>query len=227
MRKLPDNPVQKLMKEALRGVAPRKHDKHINDCLVLDFQNGDEDAGWQLAQEYVDVFSVIMNKPTKPPHKSKAMQKLWVDPNLQDYEDLFQEILTHFMVLLHEYHPDKGSLVRFIRATLHQRVFNQFFSEFIAIKNNEMEFDDDIKLSYMYNEEDEDEKVPSHYLELYQALNKLTRRQRQIVELSVFKEWSSVVIAHETGISAITARVTLKNALQVLRKELGGEENEQ
>lgn len=224
MRKpLPDNKVQKLMKEALRGVAPKKHDPALDLFLIMEYQAGDEEAGWKLCEEYMDVFSVIMSKPTQPPKKTRAMQKLWVDVTIQDYEDLFQEILYHFLELAKRF-QDHKPFAHAVRAILHQRVFNQHFSEFLEKSRVETEFDDTVRLEYeqRVQEEVDPPKVPAQFLDLYQALNTLTQKQRQIIELSIFKGWTSKVVAQEIGSNASTVRVTLKNALAKLKKELGG-----
>ncbi|WNL49475.1 RNA polymerase sigma factor [Bacillus phage DZ1] len=222
MSNLPMNDTQKLMSLALSGVAPQQHDKHVNEGMVLAAQNGDSEAMWSLMQEYVDVLSVILHRPTKPPRKAKALQKLWANPSFQDYEDLFQESLLEFIILVNEYHPERGSFERYVRAKLHQRVFDRFFSEYLATQINEIEFDEKIKSQHeaMEVEDEEDPKLPAQYLELYQALNKLTSRQRQVIELSVFKKWNSTEVGNEIGISPATVRVTLKKALKKLRNEL-------
>ncbi|AVO23054.1 RNA polymerase sigma factor [Bacillus phage Anath] len=227
MRKpLPDNKVQKLMKEALRGVAPKQHDPATDLFYIIEYQGGDDSAGWKLCEEYLDIFSVIMSKPTQPPKKTKAMQKLWVDVTIQDYEDLFQEILYHFLDLARNF-QDHKPFAHAVRAILHQRVFNQHFSEFLEKRRMETEFDDEVRLEYEQKVEDEREapKVPTQFLHLYQALNTLTKKQRLIIELSVFKGWNSREVAQEIGSNASTVRVTLKNALAKLKKELGGVTN--
>lgn len=224
--KLPDNRVQKLLKKAMRGVAPQEHDKHYDLSLLVDFQNGDLEAAMILAESYADVFSVIMNKPAKPPHRSKAMQKLWSEPTFQDKEDLFQEILFHFLKMAKEFDMEKPEpFVYKVRATLHQRVFNQFFSEFLEIKKVENSYEEAIhgelvEPSILIDEEITS-KVPAQYIELYQAMNQLGKRQRQVIELSVMKGWNSKEVAEEIGISANTVRPTLKKALDNLKKIMG------
>ncbi|TWJ39625.1 hypothetical protein CHCC5027_3538 [Bacillus paralicheniformis] len=221
--KLPDNKVQRLMKEAQRGVAPLKHNQETDLALIEAYKNGNEEAGWELAESYVDVFSVIMNKPTKPPRRTKAMQRLWADPTYQDYEDLFQEILYHFFRLVEEDNTNKTPFSYYIRAKLHQRVFNNFFSEFIETKKVEVEYDER-KHSETVEEDiflDEySEKPPAHYLELYNALNHLTTKQRQVVVLKKSKGWSSREVAEELGISQDAVRKQLERGMKKLRKAM-------
>lgn len=221
-QRLPDNEIQKLMKETLRGVAPQEHNNFIELSLVEAYQDGDQEAGLELVHLYKDVFSVIMSKPTKPPKRSKAMQRLWVSPNFQDYEDLFQEILLHFFILLEEYDKERR-LDKFIRSHLHQRVFNKFFSELLETKKTECEFDDSQDQLLMDHME-EKKKIPSKHIELYQAIDKLGKRQKEVVELSIMKGWNATEVAHELGIAPATVRVTLKNSITKLRVIIQGEE---
>jgi RNA polymerase sigma factor (sigma-70 family) len=229
--KLKKNKVQKMMAKALRGVAPHKHDNNQDKALIVAYLNGDHDAGMALAESYLDFFSTIMNKPTDVPYKSPAMQRLWADPTYHDYEDLFQEILLHFFIMVHEYDPETAPFASFIGSTLKQRVFNNFFSEFLKVKTTEeIEYDDAIdiegKIQSILLDEDTAKKVPAQYLELYEALNKLSKRQREVIEMSVIKGWDSTVIADELGMSSNTVRVHLKRGLEKLKTIMGADDIE-
>lgn len=219
-----ENRVQKMMMKALRGVPPQKHDNNLEKSLIVNYLNGDEEAGMKLAELYLDFFSTIMKRPTDVPHKSPAMQRLWANPNYQDYEDLFQEILLHFFTMITEYEPEKAPFASFIGSTLKQRVFNNFFSEFLKVKTTEdMEYDDRLDMGYTESIfiEETKSKVPAQYLELYEALNRLTTRQRQVIELSIARGWTSKEIAKELNMTPHAVRKSKARGLEKLKKIMG------
>jgi RNA polymerase sigma factor (sigma-70 family) len=218
--KLPDNEIQKLMKQAMRGVAPREHDNHVDLALITAWQNGSQEAGLELAKQYNDVFSVIMNKPTKPPRRTRAMQKLFADPTYQDYEDLFQEILFHFLKLASQFEPE-APFSHAVNGILHQRVFNQYFSEYLETQKLETEYDDAIHGGAVEESiflDKEIESLPAQHLELYNALNKLTSKQRQVIEMSVVKGWSAPEIAREIDMKAPAVRKHLERGMKKLKE---------
>lgn len=221
------HPIQRMMEEARRGVAPREHDYRHEKALIVAFQNGDESAGFELVKLYQDVFSVIINRPADAPFNGGRMRKLWDGaPSYYDYEDMYQEILTQFIEMVLEF--DTSGETPFehkARRTLHQRFFNRYFSEFIESRDQEQSYDDSRLIDSpdsLFNETPK--KQPSEYNHLYNALDKLSKRQREVVEMSVVKRWDSTFIAEELGMSSNTVRVHLKRGLEKLKTILGAEE---
>ncbi|AYP68748.1 RNA polymerase sigma factor [Bacillus phage vB_BpsS-36] len=222
--------LKRLQGKAGRKVKAVEHDRNSDLALVVAYKNGDEEAGLKLMESYLDIISIVYKYPSKPPFKSAKMSKLHYSPlTYEDKEDLFQEIMAHFFKLVNEFDPalDKP-FEHMIRAKLHQRVFNNFFSEFIEIETHETEFDDDLDFECKANsillDESITEKLPEQYIELYQAFNQLGARQRQVMEMSVVKGWNSKEIAEELGITPSTVRVTLKKALESVRATMKTEE---
>lgn len=223
-KQLPKNRVQKMMSKAMRGVAPQEHDNKQDKALIVAYLNGDEEAGMVLAESFLDFFSVIMNKPAKAPRKAKASQKLWSEPNFHDYEDLFQEILVQFFIMVKQYDPDSAPFAGYVGSMLHQRVFDRYFSEFIRKNaNEELEFDDSLMIEMKELTVDES-KLPAEYIHLYQALNKLSSKQREAVEMSVVRGWNSTEIAQELEMKPQTVRKNLERGLKRLRELLNEEE---
>jgi RNA polymerase sigma factor (sigma-70 family) len=221
--KLPKNKAQRLQTKLARKVEAIQHDPREDQALITAYNNGDEDAGWVLFENYSDVASIVYKFPSKPPYKTEKMRKLHYQPlSIEDKEDLFQEIAFHFFKLVGEFDPDmKKPFEHMIRAKLHQRVFNNFFSEFIEVETNEVEFDEELdfeaKANSIFLEEGITENLPSEHIELYQAFNQLSKRQREVLEMSIVKGWDSREIAEELGLKSATVRVTLKNGLEKLR----------
>lgn len=220
------HPAQKLMEKAKRGIAPMDHDNKEEKALIVAHLNGDEVAGWELVKRYSDFFSVIMNKPTKPPIKTRAMERLWVAPNYYDYEDLFQEILNQFFLLVEEYDPEAGEFSKMISSKLHQRVFNRFFSEFLVTKKSEVEFNEEAEHLMDFKSitlEEGSEKIPAQYIELYEAMNKLGKRQREAIEMRFVKGWNAKEISEEMGISHSSARTHIELGLKKLKQIMGAD----
>ncbi|PEZ47062.1 hypothetical protein CN367_11900 [Priestia megaterium] len=216
------HPIEKMMDEARRGIAPREHDYKAEKPLILAYQGGDEKAGFELVKAYMDVFSVIISKPANAPFNGGRMRKLWDgSPTRDDYEDMFQEILYQFLLMVKEFDTGEDTpLVHQVRATLHQRFFNRYFSEFIEKRVYEKEYDDTVDCGVEYELMIDASKAPSQYLELYQALNKLTNKERQALELSIVKGWNSSEIAKELGCSPDSLRMLKMRGLSKLKKHL-------
>lgn len=219
------HPVEKMMDEARRGVAPREHSYEVEKPLVLAYQAGNEDAGLELVKAYMDVFSVIISKPANAPFNGGRMRKLWDgSPTRDDYEDMFQEIIYQFLLMVKEFDAtEETPLVHQVRATLHQRFFNRYFSEFIDKRIYEKEYDDTLDAGVEYELMIDSSKAPAQYLELYQALNKLTNKERQALELSIVKGWNSSEIAKELGCSPASLRMLKMRGLSKLKKHLSKE----
>jgi RNA polymerase sigma factor (sigma-70 family) len=217
------HPVQRMMEEARRGVAPREHDYRHEKSLIIAFQNGNEEAGFELIKLYQDVFSVIINKPADAPFNGGRMKKLWDGaPTYSDYEDMYQEIITQFLEMVMEFNTSgKAPFAHKVRKTLHQRFFNRYFSEFIEKRDFEKNYDDEINLlAYSEDEEEQEEskKRPDEHKELYDALDKLTKRQKEILLMSALKGWDSTIIASELGISNSSVRSHLQIAKRKVKE---------
>jgi RNA polymerase sigma factor (sigma-70 family) len=217
------HPVQILLGKCRQGVAPKHHDNEQEIALIQRYKEGDDEAGWSLVYNYIDTFSVILSKPTKPPIKTRAMERLFASPSAEDFEDLFQEVLVQFFILVDEYEEDKGPFVNMIRSKLHQRVFNRYFSEYLFTKMSETELEENYNL--VPCEEsifiEEVQKVPAHYIELYEALNQITSKQREVIILSVVKGWSSGDIALELDSTATAIRKLKERGISQLKLIMG------
>lgn len=219
------HPIQRMMEEAKRGVAPREHDYRHEKSLIIAFQNGNQEAGFELVKLYQDVFSVIINRPADAPFNGGRMRKLWDGaPSYYDYEDMYQEIIAQFLEMVMEFNTsEKTPFVHKVRRTLHQRFFNRYFSEFIEKRDFEKMYDDDINIFAVpsdYGEEQPEKKTPEEHKDLYDALDKLTKRQKEILLMSALKGWNSTVIAQEIGISNSSVRSHLQIAKKKVKEQL-------
>jgi len=214
-----------MMEEARGGIAPREHDYRHEKSLIIAFQNGNEEAGFELVKLYQDVFSVIINKPADAPFNGGRMRKLWDGaPTYYDYEDMYQEIIAQFLEMVMEFNTSgKAPFVHKVRKTLHQRFFNRYFSEFIEKRDYEKQYDDEIDILSIpceEKEESEEKKRPEEHKELYDALDKLTKRQKEILIMSALKGWDSSVIASELGISNSSVRSHLQIAKRKVKEQI-------
>lgn len=225
---LPRSEVQELLVRCLRGVPTREHNQSIDKSLVELHREGNELATLELIYEYLDVFSVIMCRPAKPPRRKNMSQKVWTDPNYHDYEDLFQEIVCNFIDTINKYDPEIGSFENMARGTLHQTVFNKFFREFIVTKMTVKNVEDD-SLEYFCNliEEISNEDGNPRFDIVNKAVDKLHPMRRTILDATVFKGWSSYEVAEELKTTANNVRKTKYDALRVLRESLNYEELKQ
>jgi RNA polymerase sigma factor (sigma-70 family) len=220
------HPIQEMMERAKRGVAPMEHDHIQEKAFIIAFQNGEETAGFQLVKCYQDVFSVIINKPTKAPFNSDSMRRLPNgDPCYSDFEDIYQAILEQFVEMALEFDTDNDiPFEHKVRRTLHQRFFNRFYSEFLDNRLNEVEYDDKLDSGSTFDLTVDDEaKIPANYIELYEAFNKLSKKQRQVMELTVMKGWSAPETAKEIGTTASAVRKLKERGIEKLKTVMGAE----
>jgi RNA polymerase sigma factor (sigma-70 family) len=220
------HPIQKMMEQARKGVAPMEHDHIQEKALLIAFQNGDETAGFQLVKCYQDVFSVIISKPTKAPFNSESMRRLPNgDPCYSDYEDIYQAILLQFIEMAQEFDTEgETPFEHKVRRTLHQRFFNRYYSEFLENRLNEIEYDDKLDSGSTFDlTVDDAEKIPAHFLELYEAFNQLSKKQRQVIELSVMKGWSAPEVAKEIGTTHGAVRKLKERGMEKLKTIMGAE----
>lgn len=221
--KIDKNEVQKFQLSLAR-VDTNKRDKHDDkqdQALIIAYRNGDEDAGWELMKSYKEVLATIYRYPTKAPRNTDAQKKLQYDTMTPyEKEDLFQEIAFQFFKLVLEYEPEKP-FEHAVRAILHQRVFNQFFSKEIAVRLNEVELEEEEEGSA--NDSDIQLKdTPDKHMDLYQALNQLTGKQREVIELTIVKGWTAKVTAEELGTTTRAVEETKRRGLNKLKLIMGG-----
>lgn len=221
--KIEKNEVQKFQLSLARVDTNKKvsHDDREDQALIIAYKNGDEDAGWDLMKSYKDVLAVIYRYPTKAPRNTDAQKKLQYDTMTPyEKEDLFQEIAFQFFKLVLEYEPEKP-FEHAVRAILHQRVFNQFFSKELAVRFNEVELEEENNGST----EDSDiglKDTPDKHMDLYQAMNQLTGKQREVLELTIVKGWTVKVTAEELGVSVKSVENAKKRGIDKLRLIMGG-----
>jgi RNA polymerase sigma factor (sigma-70 family) len=227
--------IQRLQQKVSRTVPDYKKNDKEDLALITAYRNGSEEAGIVLVHNYLDIISNIYLNPHKPPRISKvARQKMAIrlpHMNTYDKEDILQEILFIFFQLVEEY--DESYEIPFqglIKGKLFLRFYKNFYQEFFDNKNTEMEFKEEldheslIYKSKMMIEQEDTEKSPSDYMDLYKAYNRIGARQREVLELSVVKGWNATEIGKELGIAPATVRVNLKKGLAKMRGLLKTEE---
>jgi len=226
--------IQKIQRKISRVIDDFPKDDREDRALIKAYLNGNQDAGKSLIENYLDIISVIYNNPSNPPKMRKPDGAKFItrppSPNLYDKEDILQEILLQFFILVKEYDEDFGlPFFALVKGKLFLRFHNNYYREYYAIRNKEIEYNDELDGFYGLTDEEAEEqptKKPSQYVELYEALDQLSKRQREIIEMSVVKGWDSTFIAEELGMSSSTVRVHLKRGLEKLKTLMGAERNE-
>jgi len=210
--------LNELYNRVRRGVDPLKHNPVADRLLIDQFLRGNKEAGWELLESYADIVSHIYHNPTKPPYRTKQMRTLYSALNYQDREDLFQEIAAQFFQLVHEYEPSMGPFVNYVRGTLHQRVFNRYFS---SVLEDQKYLDKSQEIEEILEglaTELSTSRLPNEFLKLYQLLAELPPKQREIIILSIANGLSSRAVAEESNISRSYARVLKRRALKQLKR---------
>lgn len=216
---LPLTPMQLIQKEIAQRIPAMKHDPKKDNSLINAYLNGDEQAGVELFRSYGDILSYIYRFPHKAQYKKKS--KVFVKWIPQDKEDLFQEIAYQFLVLVHEFDSDIQTFEGLIKGKLHLRVYDNFFEHVADQKINEVQYKEG--MNDMQETKKNEIRKPSEHLDLYEALSKLSRKQKKVLELSVVKKWSSAEIAKEIGSTPAAVRKMKERGLNKLRKLLGTE----
>lgn len=224
--------IQRLQKRVTGVIDDFPKDNREDLALIKAYKAGNENAGKALVENYLDIISVIYNNPSNPPKMRKPDGAKFITrppaPNLYDKEDILQEILYQFFVLIQEYDEDYGlPFYALVKGKLFLRFHNNYYREYFSIKSKECEYTDELEGYYTKLKEQDQEEVPprrpSDYPQLYEALDKLSNKQRQVVEMSVVKGWDSSFIAEELGMKNSTVRVHLKRGLDKLKTLLGAE----
>jgi RNA polymerase sigma factor (sigma-70 family) len=221
--KLPLNKAQKLQRECSRKVENIKHSQAEDMALLTAYINGNDDAGFELFKSYKDIVSYIYRNPEKAQFKNNT--KMRVDWTPMEKEDLFQEIALQFFKLVSEYDPEVGEFVGIVKGKLHLRVYDNFFEDVADQRFNETAYDEEIdfegKSQSILLDESQHNKHPAQYIELYEAFNRLSKRQREAVELKVTKGWNAREVAEEMGISHSSARTHIELGLKKLKTLMG------
>jgi RNA polymerase sigma factor (sigma-70 family) len=212
---LPLNKAQKF--QAFIAIKQPKavHKNQEELSLLKAYNAGNEEAGWELFVRYAEIVSYIYRLPHKAQFKKGS--KVLIEWTPQDREDLFQEIALHFFTLLTEYDPEQGELQGLIKGKLHLRVYDNFFEDVADIKINEFELNEDLDIEDKLRDilqSSENGKAPSEYLELYMALNELSSKQREVLELTIVKGWNASETAQEMGLKAPAVRKLKERALE-------------
>lgn len=220
---LPLSEMQLLQKE-LREKQPNLHrDPEVDKQLCLAYQQGDTSAGVELLYRYLDKLSYIYRFPTRCKNRGGIKCKIDITTSTtkEDKEDLFQEIVYHFLKLLLEYDHTEGDLQGLIIGKLHLRVYYYHYGELVDIRMNERELEDDYDMEEEIKEIFLEEKeVPEQVKQLYLALASLTPRQRQIAELCIVKGWTAPEAAQELGIEGVTVRRSKYEIIKKLRGKM-------
>lgn len=230
-RKLPPSEVDKLrtivsmMNTINQGKRKGNNEEEI--ALIEAWQDGIQEAGIDLVKRYLNIMAYIYQNPSKPPRMSRK-GNISFSQNYQDKEDLFATILLNFFEMVDEYDPENGKFENFVHSTLHYRVYKEYFEvKFDELMNESNLADYETSLttcddSFII----EDSKTPSEHIELYQALNKLTKRQKQVIELLVMNGWNSTVVSEELKISSATVRRIKQEAIKSLKLIMKGDEED-
>ncbi|MBL5872332.1 sigma-70 family RNA polymerase sigma factor [Bacillus sporothermodurans] len=215
---LPLNKAQKFQVRCAKWDTKKRvsHNQAEELELFNKYRTGDEDAGWELFTRYIDLASYIYKFPHKAQYKNNT--DINIEWSSVEKEDLFQEIAYSFFKLLERYDEQKGAIVALMKSSLHLDVYRSFFEEIVDQKFKEVEFDDNVGDVELV----QTESTPAQYAELYRALDKLTKRQRYIIEKSCSNDWNSAEIAEELGISPSSVRSHLQKAKERLRELLEG-----
>jgi RNA polymerase sigma factor (sigma-70 family) len=225
--------IQLLQKRVTRGVEKTEKDNKQDMALLRAYQSGNEEAGMELVENYLDIISEIYRHPFSPQRRGQRKKFVGQKPHIgaQDREDFLQEILLQFFVLVGEYDADTGKpFEAIIKGKLHHRAYHSYFSEFLDKHHNEdaneNTFDDliDEDTTEGLFVSELNEGVPADHLDLYQAMNKLGKRQREVFIMSFVNGWTGEEIAQELGISPNTVWVTKSKALAKMKELLAKED---
>lgn len=201
---LPLSEMQLLQKELATKQPNIIRDPQVDKALCLAYQDGSNEAGLKLIYRYMDKLSYIYRFPTRTKNRGGAKCKIDITTSTtkEDKEDLFQEIIYHFLKLLLEYDPAEGDLQGLIVGKLHLRVFFYHYGDLVDLRMNEQELEENYDMEEEMKEIFLEEKeVPADVKRLYEVLSEFTPKQRQIIDLTVCKGWTNAEAARELGVS--------------------------
>lgn len=218
---LPLSEAQLLQKQLATKQENLHRDPEVDKQLCLAYQEGSNEAGVALIYRYLDKLSYIYRFPTRTKNRGGAKCKIDITGSTtkEDKEDLFQEIIYHFLKLLLEYDPTEGDLQGLIIGKLHLRVFYYHYGDLVDLRMNEQELDDNYDMEEEIKEIFLDEKeVPDETKRLYLALSELSPKQRKIIDHCVIKGLPAKEVASELDIHFSRVSHIKKNTLVKLRK---------
>ncbi|WP_176581299.1 sigma-70 family RNA polymerase sigma factor [Bacillus thuringiensis] len=220
---LPKLEAQLLQQELGRKQEPIQRDPEVDKQLCLDYQDGSNEAGVALIYRYLDKLSYIYRFPTRTKNRGGAKCKIDITGSTtkEDKEDLFQEVIYHFLKLLLEYDHTKGDLQGLIIGKLHLRVFYYHYGDLVDLRMNEQELDDNYDMEEEMKEIFLEEKeVPEDVKRIYEVLSELPQQQRQIAEMCFIKGWTAKEAANEIGITKCAAERARTRLVVKLREQL-------
>jgi len=222
---LPLSEMQLLQKELRNKQDNIYRDHEVDKALCLAYQQGSNEAGLKLIYRYMDKLSYIYRFPTRTKNRGGAKCKIDITSSTtkEDKEDLFQEIIYHFLKLLLEYDPSEGDLQGLIIGKLHLRVFYYHYGDLVELRMNEQELEDNYDMEEEMKEIFLEEKeVPAETKMIYEVLSELPNQQRQIAEMCLIKGWTAKEASNELGITKSAAEKARTRLVVKLRKQLGG-----
>ncbi|PGF00851.1 RNA polymerase sigma factor [Bacillus toyonensis] len=220
---LPLSEAQLLQKELATKQPNLYRDTEVDKALCLAYQDGSSEAGIKLIYRYLDKLSYIYRFPTRTKNRGGAKCKIDITTSTtkEDREDLFMEIIYHFLKLLLEYDPTEGDLQGLIIGKLHLRVFYYHYGDLIDLRMNEQELDDNYDMEEEMKEIFIDEKeVPEDVKRIYEILSELPHQQRQIAEMCFIKGWTAKEAASEIGITKGAAERARTRLVVKLKEQL-------
>ncbi|WP_130067454.1 sigma-70 family RNA polymerase sigma factor [Bacillus albus] len=218
---LPKLEAQLLQQELGRKQESIQRDPEVDKQLCLAYQEGSNEAGVILIYRYLDKLSYIYRFPTRCKNRGGAKCKIDITGSTtkEDKEDLFQEIVYHFLKLLLEYDPKVGDLQGLIVGKLHLRVFKYFYGELVDIKFNEEGLDDNFDIEEEIKEIFlEDKETPTDIKKVYMVMSELPEQSRKVIECTVCKGWTGAETAREIGLESATVRKIKQRSIVKLRK---------
>lgn len=224
----PDTKMMELRRRGKERIMFEKHHEQTADARLIraykestcEFERSDKME--ELVHHYLDVIYFAYNNPGKRPGQQIAKNLSFSFDN-EDREDLFCCALTCFVELVHEYEEEAGIFEHFVRSTLRHRVFNQFF---------QVEVDEQIHTRALKEGEDfivemksilleDDDKISLEHIDLYTAMNSLTKRQKEVFTMLVVNGWDSTQVSIELGIVPGYIRTIKRQVITKLKAQLG------
>ncbi|MCU5407991.1 sigma-70 family RNA polymerase sigma factor [Bacillus cereus] len=218
---LPKLEAQLLQQELGRKQESIQRAPEVDKQLCLAYQEGSNEAGVSLIYRYLDKLSYIYRFPTRCKNRGGIKCKIDITSSTtkEDKEDLFQEVIYHFLKLLLEYDPKVGDLQGLIVGKLHLRVFKYFYGELVDIKFNEEGLDDNFDIEEEIKEIFlEDKETPTDIKKVYMAMSELPEQSRKVIECTVCKGWTGAETARELGLENATVRKIKQRSIVKLRK---------
>lgn len=231
MKPLPKNEVQKIQSKVSLRVNDYPKSDPYDLQLISQYKSGNEESFKKLIYNYLDIISSIYLFPFTEMKYRGVKQNEVIDPKLiktfkqNDLDDLIQAILEQFLLLVIEH--DNGYNLPFralVKGKLRVRVYDRFCEPFIndymaRVSNSDTQNYID-KIAFVSEKKVMFDK--RKYTKLYNALDELNDKQRNIIELSAINGWNSSEIADELNMKPTAVRKAKERTLSKLQKLLGG-----